>query len=312
MKKEKVYLDHVDVVVTHLCNNNCEHCIDKFVNKSTKFISLKTVKKFLKTIRKHTKEPLEVLLLGGEPTTMPEKDLIKMAKLCHRMGFKIIMSTNGKLTKRIEHLLPYFDSIQITISTEEEIERWRLWEDKVNIKLAGDSSLTFERLAWFVKKTEGYARRSISMYFTPDFEECCQDENVWALLETLEWKRNGSYMYAFYKGVRIKKCIHGETNIIDEPSVPKVYPNGNYNKTWDNENLDDYLNGHWNRPTSKDIMMTGVGTIWVTLTTLGLIFLGILSLPVLGIMQLHEICQERRKRKHDSSRRGNIFCDDEK
>ena len=80
------------------------------------------------------------------------------------------------------------------------------------------------------------------MYFTPDFQELCVDEKVWNLLNTLEWHRNGSYEYAFYNGVRFKKCIHGETNIIDEPSVPKLYPNGAYNKTWNDEIMDDYLN----------------------------------------------------------------------
>jgi len=79
------------------------------------------------------------------------------------------------------------------------------------------------------------------MYFTPDFEEVCSDKEVWNLLNTLAWERNGAYMYTFFKGVRIKKCIHGHNNISDEPSVPKLYPNGNYNKTWENEYLDDYL-----------------------------------------------------------------------
>lgn len=58
-------------------------------------------------------------------------------------------------------------------------------------------------------------------------------------------------MYTFYKGVRRKKCIHGQTNIIDEETLPKLYPNGNYNKTWNNEELDDYLSlkeNEWNKP----------------------------------------------------------------
>jgi hypothetical protein len=89
------------------------------------------------------------------------------------------------------------------------------------------------------------------MYFTPDFQELCNDEKVWELLNTLDWQRNGSYMYAFYEGVRFKKCIHEETNIIDEPTVPKLYPNGNYNKTWDDEELDDYLSMEGNSWTKK-------------------------------------------------------------
>ena len=56
-----------------------------------------------------------------------------------------------------------------------------------------------------------------------------------------QWKRNGSYYYTFYEGVRFKRCVPGETNLIDEPTIPKLYPNGNYNKTWCHEELDDYL-----------------------------------------------------------------------
>lgn len=79
------------------------------------------------------------------------------------------------------------------------------------------------------------------MYFTPDFTELCTDAEIWNILNGLDWKRNGSYLYAFYEGVRFKKCIHGETNIIDEPTVPKLYPNGHYNKTWCDEDDDRYL-----------------------------------------------------------------------
>ena len=237
----KVYLDHVDIVTSHRCNNNCAHCIDKFIHTSKEFISLETVDKFLDLVRKHTDKELEVLLLGGEPTLTPMETLIAMAELAHMKHFRIIMSTNGKLKKKIEELLPYFDQIQITVNSDAEIEYWRAWKDKVNIKIAGDEKFTLERLEHFISVTKEFARRSVSMYFTPDFEELCTDVRVWKLLDTLKWKRNGSYMYAFYKGVRFKKCIPGETNIIDEPSVPKCYPNGNYNKTWNNEDLDAYL-----------------------------------------------------------------------
>ena len=106
--------------------------------------------------------------------------------------------------------------------------------------------MTLEKMEHFIDYTQGFGRRSVSMYFTPDFHELCEDQRVWDVLNTLDWKRNGSYMYAFYKGVRFKKCIPGETNIIDEPIIPKLYPNGNYNKTWCHEELDDYLtNSEW-------------------------------------------------------------------
>lgn len=237
----KYNLDHLDIVTCHLCNKGCEHCIDKFLKSYTTVINLDTIEKFLQIVRLHCDEPLEVLLLGGEPTVLSEEKLIDICNLIHRYNFKAIMSTNGILRDKIIRLIPYFDYIQVTVETDEDIDFYRAYPDKINIKLAGDENLDLEKFNHFIEYTKGFDRRSISMYFTPDFEELCKDKDIWNILDTLDWKRNGSYLYAFYKGVRIKRCIHGETNIIDEPTVPKVYPNGNYNKTWCNEDMDDYL-----------------------------------------------------------------------
>ena len=237
----KYNLDHADIVTSHLCNKHCKHCIDAFLNTYTTVITTDIVENFLKKIRTVCDEELEVLLLGGEPTVLKESTLQEICNLIHKYNFKAIMSTNGILKEKIIRLLPYFDSIQVTVDSDEEIDYYRQYSNKINIKLAGDASLNLEKFNHFIEYTEGFDRRSISMYFTPDFQELCTDKDIWNILNELTWKRNGSYEYAFYKGVRIKKCIHGETNIIDEPTVPKVYPNGNYNKTWCNEDMDDYL-----------------------------------------------------------------------
>ena len=241
MKNKKIELDHVDIVTCHICNKNCEFCVDKFIRTSKEIIKLEDIEKFLKMIRNHTDKELEVLLLGGEPTVLKEELLIDIANLIHKYNFKAIMSTNGILRNKILRILPYYDWIQVTVNNDEEIESYRNYGDKINLKIACDENFTMEKLKHFMEYTKGFERRSVSMYFTEDFCELCEDKEVWDLLDTLNWYRNGSYMYAFYEGVRFKKGIHGETNIIEEPTVPKLYPNGNYNKTWSNELLDDYL-----------------------------------------------------------------------
>lgn len=248
-------IDHIDIVVTHKCNNNCPHCIDKFIHSSDKEISLADIEKFLKMLREKTDKNLEVLLLGGEPTTLDASKLIDIAIIIRKYGFSPIMSTNGICKEKIIELLPYYDWVQVTVHNEKQIEFWKTHKAKINIKLSGDKSLTMDRLKWFIKSTKDFYRRSVSMYFTPDFKELCEDKIVWDFLNSPyhEWERNGSYMYMFCDGVRYKRCIHGETNIIDEPSVPKLYPNGDYNKTWCDENLDDYLfGGLWNTRTPKN------------------------------------------------------------
>ncbi len=238
---EKYYIDHADIVTSHKCNSNCRFCIDKFINKSDDEVKLKDIKRFLEVLRKSTEKKIEILLLGGEPTMLPTDKLIEIANLVHSYGYDIVMSTNGINKEKIHSLLPYYDWIQITMHSDREIDYWRPYK-KINVKWSGDKTFTLEKLNHFIEYTEGYERRSVTMYFTPDFHELCDDKRVWGLLEKLEWTRNGSYYYAFYKGVRFKKSIHGETNIIDEPTIPKLYPNGNYNKTWCHEEMDDYLN----------------------------------------------------------------------
>ncbi len=237
----KIILDHADIVTSHICNKKCPFCIDKFIRTSNDVVKLEYVKRFMQLLRKHTDKGLEILLLGGEPTVLSHARLCGIANAIHEAGFKALMSTNGILRNKIVDLIPFYDWIQVTIYNDDDLKFWSHYPNKINVKLSGDASLTYSRLMKFINDTKDFERRSVSMYFTKDFHELCTSKDVWSLLDTLDWKRNGSYLYAFYEGIRFKRCIYGETNIIDEPTVPKLYPNGNYNKTWDNEYMDDYL-----------------------------------------------------------------------
>lgn len=234
-------IDHADIVVTHDCMNHCRFCIDKFVHSSTKLVETSDIHNFLDKIQNVTDKKIEVLLLGGEPSIIQLEKIVDITNVIKSYNYSPIISTNNPNKEKIISLLPYFDWIQVTIHSEKDIDFYREYKDKINIKLAGDKNFNLDRLNWFIDNTADFERKSISMYFTPDFKELCDDKLVWDLYNTLDWTRNGSYLYTFYKGVRIKRCIVNKTNIIDEPTVPKLYPNGNYNKTWLNENLDDYL-----------------------------------------------------------------------
>lgn len=237
----QMYIDHADVVVTHECMNHCPFCIDKFVHTSNEVVKKEDLIRFLKKLRSVTSRKLEVLFLGGKPTCAGIEKLAELTDIVREFGFSPIISTNNPKKELIVKLLPYFDWIQVTVHSDKQIEFYRQYKDKINIKLSGDKNLTLEKLNHFIDVTKDFERKSISMYFTPLWKELCTDEEVWSLLNKLSWTRNGSYVYTFYQGVRIKRCIYGETNLVDEPSVPKLYPNGNYNKTWNNETLDDYL-----------------------------------------------------------------------
>lgn len=248
---EKQALSHADIVVTHSCNMHCNFCIDQFRNTSSTIISLDKVESFLKLLKtktsktnkfKYDQNPVtEVLLLGGEPTMAGSEHLNKIAQLVHKHGFEICVSTNGIKKDVIEEILPNFDWVQVTCRSDKQIDYWRKFKDKVNIKLAGDADLTLDKFKHFVEYTKDFPRRSLTMYFKPNFEEVCKDKGLQDYLNKFDWEEQGSYLYTFVDGVRVKKCIPSKTNFIDEPLIPKLYPNGNYNKTWQNELNDPYI-----------------------------------------------------------------------
>lgn len=247
----KQAISHADIVVTHGCNINCKHCIDKFRNTSFNIIGLDKIEKFLKLLKEQTTKTktfkydrnpkLEVLLLGGEPTMAGSKHLNEIADLVHKNDFEICISTNGQKKEVLNDIIPNFDWTQITCWSDKQIDYWRKFNNKINIKLSGDEKLTLDKFSHFADYTQDFPRRSLSMYFKPNFEETCKDQELWTHLNKSDWERQGSYLYTFVDGVRVKRCIPGETNIIDEPLIPKLYPNGNYNKTWQHEINDPYL-----------------------------------------------------------------------
>lgn len=235
-------LDHADIVVTHECNMCCPHCIDSLVNTSKDVVCIDDVRRFLDLLEPQAPGGMEILLLGGEPTVIGAHRIKEIAEEVRRHGFSPIMSTNGVLMGTIVDCIPSLDWVQVTIHSAKEAIGWRSFRDKVNLKLAGDRNLTMGRLNDFIRCTDDFGRRSVSMYFTPDWKNLCEDPLIWRKLDGMYWTQNGSYLYSFDDdSIRYKKCIPGVTNIADEPSVPKLYPNGNYNKTWCNEEMDPYL-----------------------------------------------------------------------
>lgn len=245
-------IDHADIVVNHMCNMNCKYCVDTFRGSTEEIIKIDYVKSFLDLLKKNTeiyqplymdkKEALEILILGGEPTLIGTERLVEIADEVHKHGFQIVISTNARLKNVVKEIIPYFDWIQVAVYGDAEIDYWReISTDKINVKLSGDALFNLERLNHFVEYAADFKRKSVSMFFKPNFEQCCPDKDVWDLINKLDWERVNSYEYTMYNGVRLKRCIPGVTNIEDEPLIPKLYPNGCYNKTWKNELHDPYL-----------------------------------------------------------------------
>ena len=239
-------IGHVEVVVTHKCNYKCNFCVDELVNKDDLVVKLEDIENLLSKISKRTDKRLEVLLLGGEPTTVEGDYLNKIADIVHSFGYKILISTNGVLRNVVDEIIDKFDWVQITSHNDKELEYWRNHRlvNKINIKLPGNESLNVDKLNYFIDRTKEFGRRSVNFYFnTNDLKDLCTDDGINKFLEGLEWKSIGAYEYTIKDGVRYKR--RSKNRMTDSSQkrsiIPKLYPNGNYNKTWGNEDMDDFL-----------------------------------------------------------------------
>ena len=251
--QEKKKILHADIVVTHACNCHCPFCIDKFRNTNGKMISLDRVINFLDLIKFCTEKTdefkyatpnkISILLLGGEPTMIGDWALEFIAEKIHERGFTASMSTNGILHDVLFKTIPLFDWTQITAFTPQFMKRYEYLAHKINYKIPADEHMDFHMFKKQVEyaKSVGFGRISMSMYFDEKWNEICTDPEMHEFLDSLEWERQGSYVYTIWEGVRLKRCIPHVTNVEDEPLIPKLYPNGNYNKTWCNEDNDPYL-----------------------------------------------------------------------
>lgn len=243
---QKRAIHHADILVTHLCNMQCKLCVDRFKDTYSGMVSLDKVEAYLKLLKTKTvamdpKNGIEILLLGGEPTMAGSKHLNKIADLVHKYGFGICISTNGKKKDVIEEILPHFDWVQITCRSDKEIDHWRKFRDKVNIKIAADANFTLDKFRHFAEFTKDFPRKSLTMYFDKNFKVVCKDKELQDYFSNLKWEKIGDYSFSFIDGVRIKKYEPIENKFSEEPFVPKLYPNGNYGKTWLNELNDPYL-----------------------------------------------------------------------
>ena len=236
-----------NIVVNHKCNKRCKTCIDKFLLSTDKEVTPELVEKYISKIhRKYTNLTKEVFLLGGEPTCS-SLDLLKtISEISKDFKLEPKMSTNGLNRDKVLALKDDYDLFQITARNEDDIAFYRQIADRVTIKFNGDADFNLEKLEWFVKASEGYFQRSINMFHTLDgSKQLCTDQRVWDLITPLRSESHLMYHVAWYKGVRIKWGSPGCTQVEKCPASPILYPNGNYNCTWVNEDLDDYLDLDW-------------------------------------------------------------------
>lgn len=95
--ERKPILENITINITKKCNLRCKHCFIRDY-KSNDILNIKTFKKFVNNVKEKQliSKKLNIAILGGEPLLKKQK-VLEIAKFGHKMGFKVILSTNGLL-----------------------------------------------------------------------------------------------------------------------------------------------------------------------------------------------------------------------
>lgn len=252
----KFAIDHADVLVTHRCNKGCPTCIDKWVNKYKQIISFDIVKKYFNLLEQRTyaiKTPinqegrLPINLLGGEPTTIGERYLNNIAEDAHKRNFLMWMSSNGIEKETIDNILPNFDFIHITCDKPEQVHKWLMpkYLDKIGIKFPCTAKTTLKDFLEFAEATKDFPNKRAIVYndmnrveikLQPELAEYLSDSNVNYVIAP-----HGFHKFGEINGVTVKRIVEGQNIYEDTQLIPRLYPNGNYNCTWQNELNNQYL-----------------------------------------------------------------------
>lgn len=253
---KKFVIDHADILVTHKCNKGCPTCIDKWVNKYKQIISFDTIIKYFNLLEKNTisvpspvnKEAKTLVnILGGEPTVVGEDFLNKIAENAHARKFLTWISTNGIKEETVKRILPNFDMVHITVDTPEEAIKWANseWLNRIDIKFPCTEKTSLADFLKFAEITKDFPNKKMIVYndlhrkeikMQPELEALLDDPNVNYIVAP-----HGFQKYAEINGVTIKRTIEQDNYFADSQMIPRLYPNGNYNCTWENELNNPYL-----------------------------------------------------------------------
>ena len=241
---------HADLLVTHKCGCGCKFCIDAFVDTSDNLTSLEDIEEYLIYLSTHEKKEhpnmSSVLILGGEPTKAPFDYLKKVADLIHYYGFNVAMTTNGSSGEKLLELDGYIDFINISHYgknarvDKDYIYKFKETEITMSKLITKDFFPTFESFKEFVRDAHECGinyRFSTLQENTPNLEELHPKWVDEELLPSCKLTPVLECLFATeYDGFVIKIMhYHDHTKDIAFPQYPKLYPNGNANRDFSNE-----------------------------------------------------------------------------
>jgi organic radical activating enzyme len=247
----KEYLDRMkfgwmaDIIVTHNCNRKCQFCCDEFIHESGE-VDLNKVDLFLENLFEVDghRNITDVMILGGEPTLVSIEKLQAICNKIHSYNVKVSMTTNNRIGPKLLELNGFVDYMNISYYIDTDYS-WIKNFDKTQCVISKLITKTdFPEL----KDLDNFIS-SINVPIKLSTLNNVNDELNPAWLN--DWQNSLKQFSIFtkakaamYNGVLVK--LMGLSG--DDYYHPKLYPNGNWNRTWHSQEFENLQN--WKEETA--------------------------------------------------------------
>lgn len=241
-------IKRAQIIVTYDCNMNCPFCINyKLGEKRKGFVKISDVVYFLQYLKYVEKlEDVIIVFLGGEPTLLPINLLKEISDLIHNLGYKTEIYTNGTLKEKILELDGYIDFITFSnygkgiLPFDDMDYLYKFEKSTITISklITKQNFKKFEDFDEFVDRANELPFNydfSTIQETTPNFNLYHPEWIIEKLLPLCEKEDvKGNIGAVLYKG-RLIKLPHVHLEKKERTYTLKLYPNGNLNTTWKND-----------------------------------------------------------------------------
>ena len=151
----------MQLYLTNSCNMTCPHCYMMAGKKAENEMTTKEIMDILNAYRKSGGR--DIKMTGGEIAL--RNDLHKIVQYGKSIGLRIDLLTNGTIwdEKSIKQIIPYINSVQISIDGYNE-------EENAKIRGAGNFQKALDAVNLFVKNG-ATVKVAITAYYSPDISE---------------------------------------------------------------------------------------------------------------------------------------------
>ena len=200
--------------------------------RNDEVVPITAVKSFLNKYTASTERKVPVHVVNIKLAWDTIDYLCSLGALIKEHGLKSVIILREYNISLLNYVINNFDDVQVYISKISDAKKLLKHKDDLTLILPGTRRSTYFQFIRFVNKCDSFKYLIINMERNEKNKEKCRNRRIWKYLkqEDHNWVIVGNRQWCVYDNITFKRAIEGLEGIVPEWTIPKNYPNGNYNK----------------------------------------------------------------------------------